>query len=101
MAFVEYINNSDVVIEENQSDDSPKGKRSSREVNLRLRFRVMQRDSFKCCLCGTSPAIDPSVILHVDNILPYSKGGETTMDNLQTLCSKCNLGKGDLKSVEG
>lgn len=96
IAFVEYINKSDVAIEGNQTDNSPKEKRSPREVNLRLRFIVMQRDSFKCRICGASPAIDPSVILHVDHILPYSKGGETTMNNLQTLCSKCNLGKGDL-----
>lgn len=67
--------------------------KTSRDINLRLRFRVMQRDSFKCRLCGASPAKDPSIELHIDHIKPWSKGGETTMDNLQTLCSKCNLGK--------
>ena len=69
---------------------------TSRNVNARLRFRVMQRDNFKCCMCGASPAKDPSVELHIDHIIPWSKGGETTIDNLQTLCSKCNLGKSDL-----
>ena len=73
------------------------GHSTARIPNLRLRFRVMQRDCFRCCLCGASPASDFSVKLHVDHIEPWSKGGETTLDNLQTLCSKCNLGKGDLE----
>ena len=69
--------------------------RTSRNINTRLRFLVLKRDSFKCCACGASPAKDPAVELHVDHIIPWSKGGETTLDNLQTLCSKCNLGKSD------
>lgn len=69
---------------------------TSRDVGLRLRFKVMQRDHFACRMCGASPAKDPSVVLHVDHIVPWSLGGKTTIDNLQTLCSKCNLGKGNL-----
>ncbi|MBR4875585.1 MAG: HNH endonuclease, partial [Clostridia bacterium] len=53
----------------------------------------LKRDNFTCCACGASPAKDPSVELHIDHIIPWSKGGETTEDNLQTLCSRCNLGK--------
>lgn len=71
-------------------------RKTKRDINLRLRFKVMQRDNFKCCICGASPAKDPSIELHIDHIVPWSKGGETTFDNLQTLCSKCNLGKSDL-----
>ena len=77
-------------------DISPKSHKTSREINLRLRFKVMARDNFKCCMCGRSPATDPSIVLHIDHIKPWAKGGETTMDNLQTLCSKCNLGKSDI-----
>lgn len=68
----------------------------SRTITLRLRWKVMRRDHFKCCLCGASPAKDPNVELHIDHIIPWSKGGKTTLDNLRTLCSKCNLGKSDL-----
>jgi 5-methylcytosine-specific restriction endonuclease McrA len=32
----------------------------------------------------------------VDHIVPWSKGGETILENLRTLCSKCNLGKGNV-----
>lgn len=69
---------------------------TSRKISDKLRYQVLKRDNFKCCACGASPAKDPSIELHIDHIIPYSKGGETTIDNLQTLCSKCNLGKGDL-----
>ena len=74
-----------------------KGKRTphkaSRTISDKLRYQVLKRDNFKCCACGASPAKDPSVELHIDHIVPWSKGGETTAENLQTLCSKCNLGK--------
>lgn len=69
---------------------------TKRDINLRLRFLVMKRDNFKCCICGASPAKDPTVELHIDHIIPWAKGGETVMENLQTLCSKCNLGKSDI-----
>lgn len=105
-AFVNYINsNTEVVAKEEKSIsnnqvqsiiNSDNLHTTSRDINLRLRFKVFQRDNFKCCICGASPAKDPAVELHVDHIIPWSKGGETTIENLQTLCSKCNLGKSDL-----
>ena len=107
-AFVAYINSDDdsedtptETVEGNDpittiDEDKAIRHKTSRNINLRLRFRVMARDHFKCCKCGKSPATDPSVVLHIDHIYPYSKGGETVMENLQTLCSECNLGKSDL-----
>ena len=70
-------------------------KTRSRFISNALRYKVLKRDCFKCCACGASPAKDPSVELHIDHIVPWSNGGETTLDNLQTLCSLCNIGKGD------
>lgn len=81
---------------EEQNKQQYRTHRTSRNINTRMRFLVLQRDNFKCCACGASPAKDPVVELHVDHIVPWAKGGETIMDNLQTLCSKCNLGKSDL-----
>ena len=60
-------------------------------------IKVLQRDRFTCCKCGASPAIKLGVELHVDHVIPWSKGGETVLANLQTLCSVCNIGKSDLK----
>jgi len=69
-----------------------------RGIGLGLRYKVLSRDKFKCVRCGASPATDPTCRLHIDHILPFSKGGKTTLENLQTLCEKCNLGKGNRHS---
>ena len=68
----------------------------SRDPSTRLRFKVLYRDKFTCRFCGASPTKDTAVTLHVDHIIPWSKGGETSLNNLQTLCAKCNLGKSNL-----
>lgn len=70
--------------------------KTARAISDKLRYQVLKRDNFKCCACGASPAKDPAVELHIDHIIPWSRGGETTPENLQTLCSRCNLGKSDL-----
>ena len=80
----------------NEKTKEIKIKRTSRSINLRLRFTVLKRDNFSCKKCGQAPAKDPNVILHVDHIIPWSKGGETLIENLETLCDRCNLGKSNV-----
>jgi hypothetical protein len=70
--------------------------KTARNINWRLRFLVMRRDNFKCKSCGRSPANDANTILQVDHIIPWSTGGESVLENLQTLCLKCNVGKSNL-----
>lgn len=96
-AFASYINAPENTRNVVATQAEPNGERGPRGVSDRLRFRCMKRDYFKCRSCGRSPASDPTVILHVDHIQPWSKGGRTTEENLQTLCSRCNLGKGNLE----
>ncbi len=74
-------------------------RQTKRDINLRLRFQVFLRDGFRCQSCGLGPVNHPGVELHVDHIKPWSKGGETITDNLRTLCSKCNYGKGNLEET--
>lgn len=62
-------------------------------LSPRSRFRVMQRDGFKCRLCGR--AADDGVKLEVDHRVPVSKGGASDAVNLWTLCWECNRGKAD------
>ena len=64
-----------------------------------LRYDVMKRDGFRCVLCGASR--DDGITLHVDHIIPVSRGGKTEMSNLRTLCERCNLGKGAKYDPEG
>lgn len=61
-------------------------------VGAMLRFAVLRRDRFCCVLCGSSAA--RGAILHVDHKFPKALGGHTSLENLQTTCEMCNLGKG-------
>jgi len=70
--------------------------RGPRDPSLRMRFLVMRRDSFRCRQCGASPAVTLGVELHVDHVIAWASGGATSLENLQTLCLRCNLGKSDL-----
>ena len=75
--------------------------KTKRQVSDRLRFRVFYRDGMTCRVCGKSRAKYHDLELVVDHIFPWSKGGETVFENLQTLCQPCNGGKGDLGQSEG
>ena len=55
-----------------------------------LRKQVIARDGSKCLCCGRSGR---GVKLEIDHIIPYSIGGKTVLENLQTLCSVCNKNK--------
>lgn len=90
-AFVVFANTTEAY--EVPATTSPSPRRTGREPSLRLRWAVLHRDRFTCCACGASPAISIGVQLQVDHILAWSNGGETESENLQTLCSVCNLGK--------
>lgn len=48
---------------------------------------VYKRDGGRCVYCGSVEN------LHLDHIIPFSRGGATNVENLQLLCQKCNLEK--------
>lgn len=64
-----------------------------RNVSVRTRHKVLERDGFRCQDCGASPAM--GAVLEVDHTIPVSKGGTNDISNLRTLCSDCNRGKSD------
>jgi len=65
------------------------------KVSNRMRFSIYERDGYRCRNCGVYGRYNPYVQLEIDHIIPIAKGGKTTYDNLQTLCHKCNVEKGD------
>ena len=67
----------------------------SRTINQKTRLKIFKRDNYVCTICGKSPATHRGIILHIDHIKPFSKGGDNNLDNLRTLCNKCNIARGN------
>jgi 5-methylcytosine-specific restriction endonuclease McrA len=61
------------------------------------RFNLFLRDRFTCQYCGASRAAED---LTFDHLVPRSRGGRTTWDNVLTACGACNLRKGDRRPEE-
>lgn len=49
---------------------------------------VLRRDGFHCAYCGSGAAT-------IDHVLPRSRGGADTWENLVACCQRCNNVKGD------
>jgi hypothetical protein len=69
---------------------------TGKTVSPRLRWRVFMRDNFTCKACGRGKAKHAGLEIEVDHIVAYANGGETELNNLQTLCKECNRGKSNL-----
>ena len=61
------------------------------------RFNVFLRDRFACQYCGQP---FPTHELTFDHVIPRSRGGWTTWENVVTACSCCNLVKGSQLPAE-
>jgi len=99
-SFVEYMNSDIEEIQITQESKEPIKEigsifkhKTKREPSSRLKVQVLMRDGNKCRLCGITVTGEN---IHFDHIKPWSKGGETILDNLQVLCAEHNLAKGDL-----
>jgi len=57
-------------------------------ISPKLRFEIFKRDNFRCVICGDDSRIN------IDHIIPISLGGNSNKENLRTLCTECNIGKG-------
>jgi 5-methylcytosine-specific restriction endonuclease McrA len=67
-------------------------------VAVRLtRRNLMIRDGFQCQYCGRSPTHRD---LNVDHVVPRSRGGQDSWENLVVSCRTCNLRKGRRTPVE-
>ena len=94
-AFVEWANSDEPKLQTSETLISSSIKRRPRNINWRLRALVLMRDGARCQLCGAE--VKDGAKLHIDHVVPWSKGGETNLANLQALCEVCNIGKSNLE----
>lgn len=66
-------------------------RKSQRNVDKKVSWKVFRRDGFKCRYCG----ID-HVPMTVDHVILWEEGGATVEDNLLTSCGKCNKTRGNM-----
>lgn len=102
--FIEFINSNtdfekDVPSDENDLESDYEKEiffkhKTKRNPSERLKVQVLMRDGNQCRLCGITVTGND---IHFDHIFPWSKGGETTLENLQILCKTHNLAKGNLE----
>ena len=67
---------------------SSKGVDAMRQIPQDVKAAVWQRDGGRCRRCGAQQ------YLEFDHIIPVSKGGANTVNNVQLLCRMCNAKKG-------
>lgn len=65
-----------------------------------LRYLVLKNCGGRCMCCGNRPS--GGIVLHVDHIKPRKTHPHLALalDNLQVLCSDCNIGKGGWDSTD-
>lgn len=62
-------------------------------MTAKFREFIKARDQHTCRQCAVSIWMEPHLLLEVDHIVPVSRGGMSTHENLQTLCWRCNRSK--------
>ncbi|MBL9185921.1 MAG: HNH endonuclease [Opitutaceae bacterium] len=68
-------------------------KPSRTNISKGLRYQLLVDSKFSCSACG--PKRKQEKQLHIDHIIPVSKGGTNARENLRVLCEDCNLGRGN------
>lgn len=90
--------------EEGDMLDDPEGKSAQKrkrgQPTPRETLKVFQRDRYRCVACGANSITSPGIVIdavryEVDHVLPFSKEGPDELANFQTLCQRCNRGKGN------
>ncbi|MDS1774062.1 HNH endonuclease signature motif containing protein [Vibrio vulnificus] len=71
--------------------------------NQWLRNALIHRENGRCAICKSdlTGAISLGKKIHIDHIVPISRGGTNDPTNLQVLCEACNLSKGNRNTDTG
>lgn len=63
-------------------------------AEIPMRVLVFKRDRYRCKFCGSNQRLE------VDHIIPWSAGGSDDMDNLRTLCHRCNTERSNFQVID-
>lgn len=88
MGFIKRLNNRDGYFYRDKEIWDAICRVERGKVSNKMRFSIYQRDGYRCRWCGAKGSLE------IDHIKPIAKGGKSTYDNLQTLCTRCNKYKG-------
>jgi hypothetical protein len=72
--------------------------RNLRDFTREQKETIFKRDGYKCVVCGRGQK--EGVEIHADHIKPRDLGGESTIENGQTLCAQHNFQKKNYKQTE-
>lgn len=72
----------------NYSRELSREERVRKDLKPRHKKRILERDEYRCINCSSHKN------LCVDHKIPVSRGGDNSIENLQTLCRSCNANKG-------
>lgn len=70
-------------------------RKTTRQIDSKLQWRVFRRDDYKCRYCGKT-----GIPLTVDHLVLWENGGPTIEENLFSACKKCNKTRGNMEYSE-
>jgi hypothetical protein len=71
------------------------GRRRRAFIPSGVRYAVIRRDAGRCRYCGKTPKT-----IHLDHVIPWSRGGSDAVENLVSSCQSCNSRKRDRTPLE-
>lgn len=83
-----------------------RSRKKGAKITPYTRSEILRRDKYTCQFCGikvhdrSSGNWNTPNKAHLDHIVSLEEGGDTTPENLQTLCRSCNLSKGSTSKGE-
>lgn len=86
---IEYLKERLQDIYEQRVPPAPPKPKLRTPIEPSLRRQILERDAYRCQECGGWTN------LSLDHIIPITKGGQNTADNLRVLCLSCNTRKGN------
>ena len=89
---------SDLVYKTPWGVPQPAGRPRRSQIPAAVRAAVIERDGLVCQVCGAAVRVLPTYAtdqLTLDHVVPWSKGGADSAENLRVACAPCNIARGN------